>query len=187
MSEKLERGDPFIFMKVGVHAKEDLISIIKRKRAEIANAGVTFWGYGGNTCHPLTAVQPFAKGVDANGGVVRLLMEEINSKHFAEPVRAESFSEDGINWKPVPQPINVLGSRYALVLGNLDDIDISVSLGDTRVGVGRLEGKTGSDYIRGHVDKACLVYTPDNRLTPNTAVKLRLSARLVAPYAVLLK
>ena len=32
MSEQLERGDPFIFMKVGVHAKEDLISIIKRKR-----------------------------------------------------------------------------------------------------------------------------------------------------------
>jgi hypothetical protein len=149
---------------------------------------VAFWGYGGSTCHPLNAVQPFVRDETAHGITVRLLMQEIHSNHFAEQVRAESYSEDGLVWKPVPGPISVLGSRYALVISSLDEIDLNVSLKDTKVGVGRFQGSAGIEYVRGHVDKACLVYAPSSSASTDAkSIPLRLSANLVAPYAVLLK
>lgn len=184
----LTPGDAFIYMKVGVHAKESLADILIRKRKEIADAGVAFWGYGGNTCHPLKAVQPFVKEVTKQGLTVRLLMEEINSHHFADQVRAEKYSVDGVTWKDVPTGIDVLGSRYALVLENLDDIDLAVDLANTRVGVGRFLGSPGSNYVRGRVDKACLRYAPDGiEHDDSNAIPLKLEARLAEPYAVLLK
>lgn len=184
----LKAGDAFIYMKVGVHAKESLADIIVRKRKEISDAGVAFWGYGGGTCHPLTAVQPFAKEVTEHGVTVRLLMEEINSRHFADQVRAEKYSADGKTWRDVPQGINARGSRYALVLESLDDINLEIDLAHTRVGVGRYKGALGFNYVRGRVDKACLFYTPDDAILGNPrAIPLKLEARLVAPYAVLLK
>lgn len=184
----LKNGDPFVYMKVGVHAKEELKDIIARKREEIKNAGVAFWGYGGNTCHPLNAVQPFIRDETARGVTVRLLMQEIESHHYAEQVRAESYSEDGAIWTPVPKPINVWGSRYALVIDSLDEIDLSVPLEDTRVGVGRFQGSSGSDYVRGRVDKACLVYAPSGASNRDAKhIPLKLAAKLVAPYAVMLK
>jgi hypothetical protein len=175
-------------MKVGVHAKESLEDIIKRKREEIEKAGVAFWGYGGGTCHPLTAVRPFIADVGPAGTTVRLLMQEINSKHYAEQVRADSYSSNGIDWVKVPAGINVLGSRYALVLRSLDEVDLEVALQDTKVGVGRLAGTPGSKYIRGRVDKACLRYSPDMEPHANVeAISLSLAAELAEPYAVLLK
>jgi len=185
MKISLDPGDPFIFMKVGVHATESLESIIKRKREEIEKAGVSFWGYGGGTCHPLTAVQPFVKEYESKGLNVRLLMQEINSRHFADPVRAEQYSVDGIHWSKIHKDINVVGSRYALVIDSLDEVDLSVPLGASEVGVGRMKGSSAERYIRGHVDKACLVYAPSQAL--ETAIALKLAARLAAPYAVLLK
>ena len=184
----LGNGDPFIYMKVGIHAKESLADIIKRKREEIAKAGVAFWGYGGGTCHPLTAVRPFVTDVTSSGTTVRLLMQEINSKHFAEQVRADSYSSNGIDWKKIPTPINVLGSRYALVLSSLEEVDLKVALDDTKVGVGRLAGTPGSQYIRGRVDKACLIFSPSAALhTAEDEISLRLAATLADPFAVLLK
>jgi len=185
---QLHDGDAFIYMKVGVHAKESLEDILQRKRREIAEAGVSFWGYGGNTCHPLNAVQPFVRDKIAGGSVVRLLMEEIDSHHFAEQIRAEYYSENGVDWVEIPKAINVLGSRYALVVDTLEDANISLELDETRVGVGRLAGKVGSEYIRGRVDKACLVYSPAQPgLAHGPEVTLKLAARLAKPYAVLLK
>lgn len=183
----LQTGDPFIYMKVGIHAKESLADIIKRKRAEIANAGVSFWGYGGSTCHPLTAVQPFAKEVSTNGTSIRLLMQEINSKHFAEQLRADSYSTNGVDWVKIHKAINVLGSRYALVIDSLEEVDFKLSLEDTQVGIGRFTGTAGSDYVKGRVDKACLVFSPHMKQSEGEAISLRLAARLVDPYAVLLK
>jgi hypothetical protein len=187
-SQTLVDGDAFIYMKVGVHAKETLEDILVRKHREIEQAGVAFWGYGGSTCHPLTAVQPFAKEVTDRGTTIRLLMQEIDSHHFADQVRAASYSENGVEWKTVPKPINVLGSRYALVLGDLEEIDLNVELAKTRVGVGRLAGAPGSEYVRGRVDKACLIYAPTGAVAGLAEpISLRLSARLVPPYAVIMK
>ena len=65
MTDIVQPGTGLIFMKVGTHANELLSDILKRKRQEIEDAGFALWGYGGNTCHPLTMVQPFAQ--DAGG------------------------------------------------------------------------------------------------------------------------
>ena len=183
----LKAGDAFLYMKVGVHANESLEDIIQRKRSEIEQAGVAFWGYGGSSCHPLTAVQPFVKEVTAHGTKVRLLMQEITSRHFADGL-AREYSADGKNYQPIPAGIKVLGSRYALVLKNLDSIDFQLALSDTTVGVGRLVGSPGDRYIRGHVDKACLVYAPGANLAAGgPPINLGLTGDLAAPYAVLLR
>src|SRR3954453_6489390 len=102
----IEPGDNILYMKVGTHASEELSDIIGRKRAEIQAEGMAFWGYGGNTCHPSSMVRPFAMG---SVGPIVLAMKPMASKHFAEPVRAEEYSEDGIKWRPVPEGINCRG------------------------------------------------------------------------------
>ena len=88
MNAPYKPGDGILFMKVGVHARESLEDIIARKDEEIRQAGYALWGYGGSTCHPSTMVQPFGEAIGARGRVIELCMEEINSKHFADPVSA---------------------------------------------------------------------------------------------------
>lgn len=185
MTSLLKPGDPFLYMKVGVHANESLKDIIQRKRSEIKQAGVAFWGYGGSSCHPFNAVQPFVKEVTSKGTTVRLLMQEITSRHYAEG-EAKEYSPDGKTYLPIPKGIRVLGSRYALVLSSLEQIDMTVSLGQTTVGVGVKAGTIGSNYIRGHVDKACLVFNPAAEEAGNT-IHLGLAANLAEPFAVVLK
>jgi len=107
------------------------------------------------------------------------------SKHFADPVRAEEFSVDGIRWQPVPDGINVLGSRYALCIKNLDEVDWKLALDQTRVAIGSSRGRRGSAYIKGHVDKACLEVTGNSGSDP--VVSIGLVAELVEPYAVFLR
>ena len=184
MSDLVGPGDAVIFMKVGTHDNEDLSSIIERKRREIDEAGFSMWGYGGNTCHPRTMVQPFARSVAAQGRQLVLVMEPMTSRHFAEQVRADEYSVDGSQWLPIPEPINVLGSRYALCLGSLNEADGELPLGDTRVAVGNSTGRSGTDYIKGRVDKGCL------EVVSSTGADRRpigLVADVVEPYAVLLR
>ena len=187
-SYKPDPGAGLIFMKVGTHAKESLDDILKRKRKELSDAGVSFWGYGGNTCHPTTKVQPFVSTLKNQGNGVYLCMQSMMSNHFAEQVRAEEYSEDGVHWKKVPKEINVLGSRFALVLESIDNADFDLDLASTKVGIGLQEGRSGADYIRGHVDKACLVLG-DKPAAPtlDRTLKISLAARLAKPYAVLLR
>jgi hypothetical protein len=182
-------GSGLIFMKVGTHAKESLEDILKRKQKELEDAGVSFWGYGGGTCHPTTKVQPFVSRLAAEGQEVYLCMQQMTSNHFADPVRAEEYSEDGVTWKSVPKPINVLGSRYALVVKSLDLTEFDLSLARTRVGVGLQQGRPGVEYIKGHVDKACLVLTEEAAGLPadDKVLKISLAAKLAEPYAVLLR
>src|ERR1700722_4488673 len=108
MTDIIRPGRGVLFMKVGTHAQEPLEKIIARKTKEIEDAGFAFWGYGGRTCHPQTMVQPFAKSYERKGDVIYLCMQPMDSKHFAEQIRADEFSIDGINWKTIPDQINVL-------------------------------------------------------------------------------
>ncbi|OBF29725.1 hypothetical protein A5727_23600 [Mycobacterium sp. ACS4331] len=175
-------------MKIGTHAQEDLTEIIERKRKEIEDTGLAMWGYGGNTCHPATMVQPFARARAAAGGRIVLAMEPMDSKHFAEQIRAEYSSPDGINWTRIPEGINVLGSRYALCVDSLEEAEDQIDLGMTRVAVGNSRGKRGSKYVRGRVDKACLEITPDIDSPDDHLVKtIGFVAQLTEPYAVFLK
>jgi hypothetical protein len=190
VTEPIHEGEAILFMKVGMHASESLSDIIARKRREIADAGFSMWGYGGTTCHPLTTVQPFVAGRIGLGQVIRLCMQPMQSRHRADPVAAAEFSADGIRWQPLPDGIEVLGSRYALCIRTLEEVSWILPLDETRVVAGNSHGRAGSDYIRGHVDKACLEVTHGGLSHDPTGAKvvdIGLVAEMVEPYAVLLR
>ena len=67
MNEIVRPGSAILFMKVGTHANEGLDDIINRKSREIEETGFAMWGYGGNTCHPSSMVQPFAQTFAGRG------------------------------------------------------------------------------------------------------------------------
>ena len=182
-----EPGDAAIYMKVGTHAQEPLEQIIARKAREIDQAGYALWGYGGSTCHPMTMVQPFARQYALRSDrPIILAMQRMNSNHFAEPLRATEFSVDGKLWEEIPPAVDVRGSRYALVLQSLTEVDEHISLGSTKVAVGNSRGRAGDKYIRGRVDKACLEFVapedPDEEGIPIT-----LAAELREPFAVFVR
>ncbi len=185
----LTSGQRLVYMKVGTHARESLEHIIARKRKEIEDAGMAFWGYGGNTCHPQTMVQPFARSYERRGGIIYLCMEEMDSKHSAEQIAADEYSTDGLVWTPVPRGIQVLGSRYALAIKDLQAAEFELPLNRTRVAIGNSMGTLGAKYIAGRVDKACLEMTDlETRPAENVLVKkIGLVAQIVEPYAVYLR
>jgi hypothetical protein len=185
MSSIIKPGSGILFMKVGTHAKEPLEAIIARKTREIEDAGFALWGYGGSTCHPQTMVQPFARSYERRGDIIYLCMQPMDSKHFAEQIRADEFSIDGINWEKIPDKISVLGSRYALSVKNLRRVEFDLPLAQTKVAVGNSIGAIGSRYISGRVDKACLeVIEPDSSAQDGPRLPIRLVAELVKPFAV---
>ena len=190
MNAIVKPGGGLLFMKVGTHAQESLEDIITRKTKEIADAGFAMWGYGGNTCHPRTMVQPFAEELAHRNQPIILCMQAMESSHFAEPLRASEFSPDGIDWKAVPQAIHVLGSRYALVVKSLRREEHILALNQTKVAVGNSRGRLGSRYIQGRVDKACLevIEEPERTNDAETPlIKIDLVAELAKPYAVFLR
>ncbi|PCI54477.1 MAG: hypothetical protein COB36_09930 [Alphaproteobacteria bacterium] len=179
-----------LYMKVGVHAREPLDKIFERKNREIEQAGYTFWGYGGNTCHPTTKVQPFARDAEKADSKIFLCMEEIESKHYAEPVRANQFSIDGLVWNDIHEAIDVVGSRFALAIKDLHYEEMDLPMEKVEVAIGECEGRTGANYIKGRVDKACLRLRHDIGAPiaeGERVVKINLLAEMCAPYAVFLK
>ena len=189
MSDLIHPGAGLLFMKVGTHAQESLADIIARKTREIETAGFGMWGYGGNTCHPSSMVQPFADEFAARGEAIHLVMEEMDSKHFAEPLCAAEYSVNGRDWKEIPNEIEVRGSRFALMIKNLREAKTELPLDQTKVAVGISQGRLGSHYIAGRVDKACLEVLDASQQT-NEHKKVRpinLVADLMAPYAVFLR
>ena len=187
MTEIIRPGAGLLFMKVGTHANEDLGAILKRKRQEIEDAGFALWGYGGNTCHPLTMVQPFAHDIERQGGVIHLVMKPMESRHFAVNERAEQMSRDGVKWEPIPDPINVIGSRYALAIKDLHEERLELPLAQTRVAVGNSLGRRGDEYIKGRVDKACLEVTEEPLGNEPVVVDIDLVAELIDPFAVFVR
>jgi hypothetical protein len=182
-------GAGVLFMKVGTHAQEDLADIIARKTREIDAAGFGMWGYGGNTCHPTTMVQPFAERYAERGEPIHLVMEEMNSNHFAEPLCAAEYSADGREWREIPKEIEVRGSRFALVINNLRTDRFDLPLDQTKVAVGNNMGRLGSRYIAGRVDKACLeVMDVPERTNEEPKIRpIHLVADLEKPFAVFLR
>jgi len=183
-------GAGVLYMKVGTHANEPLEAIIERKQAEIDAAGFALWGYGGNTCHPTTMVQPFARDFELRGEAIHLVMHPMVSKHFAVTARAEQMSTDGQEWTPIPEGINVLGSRYALAIASLQPVEFALPLSQTRVAVGNSRGRRGDEYIQGRVDKAVLEIVddpPDDEGPPREAEEIGLVAELVEPFAVFVR
>lgn len=188
MKTPFAKGNGILFMKIGVHAQEPIEVILERKREELRRAGVSFWGYGGATCHPFKMVQPFAREVESTGHDVYLVMHKMDSRHFAEPKPATQYSDDGMKWKDIPNGVRVLGSRYALVLSDLDDVNSELDLGGVEVAVGPSRGRRGADYIKGQVDKGCfrLSDSPEGARTASTK-HIDLVAKLREPFAVIVR
>lgn len=186
-------GAGVLYMKVGTHANEPLEGIIARKQAEIDEAGFALWGYGGNTCHPATMVQPFARDFEVRGDAIHLVMQPMQSNHFAVTARAEEMSRDGSEWEPIPEPINVLGSRYALAIKDLQPVEFELPLAQTRVALGNSRGRRGDEYIKGRVDKAVLDVVDEDpegassEPRGHATVNIGLVAELVDPYAVFVR
>jgi hypothetical protein len=179
-----------IFMKVGLHAQESIEDIIARKQREFEAAGAIFWGYGGNTCHPLTMVQPFAKQIEQRGEEVLIVMQKMNSKHAAPPEVAKEYSDDGVNWKPIPEGIEVRGSRYALVLDELREEEFDVDLSELEVGVGPSRGRRADKYLINQADKGCFVFAePELVVAPERHIikPIALVARVKSPFAVFVR
>ena len=190
MSAIIRPNASVLFMKIGIHAREQLDEIIQRKLKEIDEAGVSFWGYGGNTCHPTSMVQPFAKEQAQLNRPIHLVMQKMQSNHWAEPVPADEFSVNGRDWQPIPKGVEVRGSRYALVISDLQETDLQLPLARAQVALGPSEGRSANDYISGRVDKACLTLASnvDLPLAPDEpATPIGLVAKLEAPYAVFLR
>lgn len=190
MPDILQPGMGLVFMKVGTHAGEDLSDIVERKRREIEEAGYSLWGYGGNTCHPLTMVQPFARDFEQRNGVIYLCMQPMVSHHFAVPKRAEDFSSDGVHWEKIPDAINVIGSRYALAVETIEPNEFDLSLARTQVAIGNSMGRRGDRYVQGRVDKACLEVVAAHKDVGDVevdSVHIGLTAQLRNPYAVLVR
>jgi len=190
MTDIVRPGAALVFMKIGDHAGESLSDIIARKRREIEDAGYGLWGYGGNTCHPLRMVQPFAQDYVKREGVIYLCMQPMTSRHFAITERATEASADGVTWTTIPKAINVIGSRYALAIGDLREEEVELPLAQTRVAIGNSMGRRGDRYISGRVDKACLEVTESEAEAgepPANTVEISFVARLVEPYAVLVR
>lgn len=185
MSEIILPNTGLLFMKVGLHAGESFDDILVRKRREYETAGMIFWGYGGGTCHPTRCVQPFAKMKVEAGQQILIVMEEIDSRHPPTTMVAKEYSEDGVLWKPIPKGIQVRGSRYAVVLGELHEGDLDIDLSDYQVAAGPSTGKQATQYIGGRVDKACLTKLPNRSPSAAPQVKkIHHFAELTAPYAV---
>lgn len=189
VNEIIKPGAGLLFMKIGTHANEGLAEIIARKAEEIRQTGFGMWGYGGNTCHPGSMVQPFARSFAQKGQTIHLCMEEMDSNHFGEGIAAE-YSVDGIAWQEIPPTIEVRGSKYALVINDLHEEQLILPLDQTRVPVGPSTGRLGSRYIKGRVDKACLevLDAPEisNEFEPRN-LDIGLVATLADPYAVFLR
>ena len=182
------KSDAFIFMKVGTHAGEDLDTIIERKLREIEKTGMSFWGYGGPTCHPTKQVQPFAKKVVEKKGSIYLCMEKIHSLADPDIVPATMYSVDGVNYSPIPDGITVTGSRYAIVLDEIVPEEFEIPLDAYEVAYGRSAGRPASGYIQGHVDKACIELNPNRMIGASDKKKvISLVGKMKEPYAVFVK
>lgn len=177
-------------MKVGQHANENFDTIIKRKIKEIEDTGMSFWGYGGPTCHPTRQIQPFAKRAIEKNGSIYLYMEKINSNADPDIIPATLYSEDGISYKQIPNGIKVTGSRYAIVLDEIKPEEIEIPISAYEVGSGISRGRSANEYIRGHVDKACLELNlnriPEAEMDQKVK-KISYVARLKDPFAVFVK
>jgi hypothetical protein len=187
MTEALPEA--FIFMKVGNHAGESFDTILARKNRERQHAGHIFWGYGGTVCHPLMQVQPFARLYAKRHGRIYLYMEPMHSRANPDIEPAKEYSDDGATWHPLPDGISVIGSRYALVLDEIQPRDVEIGIEQYVVGVGHSRGKSAAEYLQGRVDKGC--FTRASGTCAPSAQPLtrciKFSAQLLEPYAVLLR
>jgi hypothetical protein len=188
--QNILKSKSILFMKVGNHANESFEQILRRKRKELDAAGKIFWGYGGSACHPLTQVRPFVRYAIEQGETPILVMQSISSNMDQGEYAAEEYSEDGVNWLPIPKGVRVTGSRYAMILGEIQPGDFMLDPREFEVGIGPSRGKRADEYLQGRTDKACLTLSerrPHRPAEEDELKKISFFGKLVDPYAVMLR
>lgn len=173
-----------IIMKCGTHASEKIEDIFKRKKEEEQKNGYIYWGYGGTLCHPLNQAQPFCNYNEK----VYLLLTPTNSELNNEPKKSKYFSINNKTWKNIDTNVNVYGSKYALVIKNLQKCDFEIDLSNYEIAIGNSKGKNLADYLNGRVDKACAIKRKYSNLsTELKKIKIVMIAELINPYSVFVK
>lgn len=173
-----------IIMKCGTHASEKIEDIFKRKKEEEQKTGYIYWGYGGTLCHPLNQVQPFCN----DNNKIYLLLTPTSSELNNEPKRSNYFSIDNKTWESIDTNVNVYGSKYALVIKNLQKCDFDINLSDYEIAIGKSKGKNLTNYLNGRVDKACASERKKcNISTESKKIKIVMIAELINPYSVFVK
>lgn len=184
-------GSGIIYLKAGATNGLSIASLVAQKSNEIVDLGSALWAYGGNTCHPTSMVQPFADFHKRRGKPIRLLIEDISTEKYVKPYCALEASCDGVDWTEIPDDVNVLGSRYAFVVGSLLRSSMTLPLHRTVVAIGPSAGRLGSSYVAGRVDMACLTMLGKNEVSeaspPNCERKIQFVGTLLSPYAVFLR
>ena len=186
LNEPSQDPQAFIYMKAGQHAGEPVTKILERKAEEFDRTGWIFWGYGGTLIHPITQVQPFGKRWDKEGVTVQALMGITPSRHHSNTPPATQYSTDNTNWFPIPEGIQVTGSRHALVIGKMESVTFDLDLNKYVVGIGPKEGRSAAHYIHHRVDKGCFQMAPLSGRTP-VFHRIKLRAQLMEPYGVMVR
>lgn len=171
-----------IIMKCGTHASEKIEDIFNRKKLEEINNGYAYWGYGGTLCHPINQVQPFCK----SNNKVYLLLTQTDSELNNDPKRAETFSIDNNTWEVFNSKVNVYGSKYALIIKNLQKCNLEIDLEDYEIAIGKSKGKKLSEYFQGRVDKACATKNIKDK-NNSKKIKIVMIAELASPYSIFVK
>jgi len=182
--------DYVVFMKYGTHAGEGADRIIKRKNEEYSETNRIYWGYNGTLCHPTTQVQPFAQEATRSGKSVYLALSPTSSAPRITSEEATHYSSDKENWNSLPPGAKVTGSKYALVCGKLQKRSEKIDLSEYSVGVGNSKGTPAPNYIKGQVDKGCLIRKKDgssSEIPFSQSIQIDWISRLVQPYSIFLK
>ncbi|MDE2716675.1 MAG: hypothetical protein OXI33_06625 [Chloroflexota bacterium] len=181
--------EAFIFMKVGWHGGDSLKDILNRKKIELKEAEMIFWGYGGTVLHPTNQVQRFVKGWKEK---IEVLMQVVESNSGSGPPAgtAKQFAvSDKELWKRIPKGIKT-GGKHALVLDEIRECKLELDLRDYEVGIGPSSKgkKNAADYLSYRTDKGALVKAkpPQNRPKEPKRVLIKYRAYLKHPYAVFL-
>lgn len=156
-----------VFMKYGTHANEPPDRILENKVNEISLCGRTFWGYGGNVCHPVNQLQPFIKKNAELGEKTYLVLCRIASTWKGNTERANFYSFNNVDWIPLPSENVVTGSKYAVICNSFELCDFAIDLSFYRVPVGNSSGHLLSNYIAGRNTKGCGTLHFPESVTPS--------------------
>lgn len=168
-----------IVMKYGFHVQETVDDIMKRKTKEMQDLGQLFWGYGGSICNPITQVQPFLEENSRRGESTYLLLIRTSSDYHAVGSVAKFYSRDKVEWKKIPDGINVIGSKFALVCEDLTPMRFLLNLSQYKIAVGKSKNKLLKDYFRGRVDKACARKMVNDFCDDNNLVEVTWIAKVI--------
>jgi hypothetical protein len=181
--------DNVIFMKYGVHAGHGVDKILARKKSDLARFGWFLWGYGGTLCHPTTQVQPFAREAAVSTAGLYLAMSFTPSALYNDDWQAQEYSVNDREWQPLPDGMEVYGSRKAIVCTDLVECSLPLCLDEYEIAVGPSKGTRLSEYIGNRIDKGCARRIKDGASVTgqSSSVVIKILCKVAPPYAVFLR